>query len=266
MIGFDFPIGYPKAFGQKAGLDNFLDALSSFGEGEWEHFFTKTDDSELVNIHRPFYPRTGKPKGSTSQETQSNSLGIEWPALFRRCELPTSYRNQASPLFWTLGPKAVGTAAICGWREILQPLLTGDRQTFQIWPFAGKLESILQQGHDVVVETYPGEAYSHVGFPEFWSGKTNRQKRRERAQNILGWTKKNDVSVSRQIRDCILDGFGPGTQGEDPFDAIIGLCSMIAVIEGDRPEGPEGFRTVDGIANHEGWIFGQNMPVAGNDG
>jgi len=261
VIGFDFPIGYPQAFGEKAGLGSFVDAVPIFGEGKWEHFFSKTNDANLVSIYRPFYPRTGKPKGSTSEKLHLSALGMQRRDWFRRCELSTSNRDPASPLFWTLGPKAVGTAALCGWQEILQPLLADTNRSFQVWPFEGDLNSILEQGHDVVVETYPAEAYNHIGFPDYWKGKTKQEKRRKRAGDILGWAEKNHVSISEPIRRQIEDGFGAEAKGEDPFDALIGICSMIAVVKGVRPEGPEGFRTIEGIANHEGWIFGQqSMP------
>ncbi len=257
LIGFDFPIGYPKAYGEMTGCARFLDALPNFGNGEWSDFFSKTDDSELVSIHRPFYPRTGKPKGSTSAQKQEDALGILRPELFRRCERRTCYRNEASPLFWTIGAKQVGSAAMCGWEEILQLLIAEENRGFQIWPFEGDLASMTRSGRDIVVETYPGEAYSHIGFPQFWSGKTTQEKRRARASNILNWTENNHVTVSEQILARIQDGFGPESSGEDPFDAVVGMCSMIEVVEGRRREGPEGFRNLEGITNHEGWIFGQ---------
>jgi len=257
LIGFDFPIGYPKAFGERTGCAQFLDALPNFGNGEWSDFFSKTDNSELVSIHRPFYPRTGKPKGSTSVVRHVQALGIERSEQFRRCERRTCYRNEASPLFWTIGARQVGTAAMCGWQEILQPLIREENRGFQIWPFEGDLESITNNDHDVVVETYPGEAYSHIGFPNFWRGKRIQEERRARASNILNWTENNHVTVSGQILARIQDGFGSQPSGEDHFDAVVGMCSVIDVVEGRRREGPEDFRNLGGISNHEGWIFGQ---------
>jgi hypothetical protein len=257
IIGFDFPIGFPETFGLRTGFSGFLDALPNLGRGNWSNFFTKTDDASLVCIQRPFYPRTGKPAGSTSAEKQEKALGIPRSQLFRRCELQTYNRTKASPLFWTIGAKQVGTAAMSGWQEILKPLLDDKQRKFKIWPFEGSLESILKSDCDIVVETYPGEAYNHIDFPKHWKGKRNQSDRKDRAVDILGWMERNGVTAAGPIRSRIEDGFGAGSKGEDPFDAVVGICSMISVVEGKRSEGPKNFRASEALTTYEGWIFGQ---------
>ena len=71
-------------------------------------------------------------------------------------------RGAAEVLFWTLGPKQVGRAAIAGWRDVLIPHLANIR----LWPFAGSLDKLLAAGGAAVVcETYPSEFYGHLGLP-----------------------------------------------------------------------------------------------------
>jgi len=260
VIGFDFPIGYPESYGLQAALHGFLTALPMLGQGVWENFFNKAYEPHEVSIHRPFYPRHGNPQGFTSTDIHAAALGIRWKDLYRVCEKGTDYRNQASPLFWTLGPKAVGTAAICGWREVLQPLLAMPHREFGIWPFEGSLGSILQNRKGAVVETYPGEAYSHIGFPRFWTGKTSRLSRQGRAVDFHRWADKAEVTFSDAVTDEIENGFpqidGQRSErdGEDPFDALVGLCSMMEVVRGAREEGRHPSPAAE---RHEGWIFGQ---------
>ena len=55
------------------------------------------------------------------------------------------------------------------------------------------------------------------------------------------------------LRARLLDGFGPDADGEDPFDATIGLFGMLEVATGRRAEsGP-----LDPcLRDIEGWMLG----------
>ena len=53
--------------------------------------------------------------------------------------------------------------------------------------------------------------------------------------------------------EAIRDGFGPAKDGEDPFDAVVGLFSMLDVIFGYRQDGAPD----DEAAQREGWILVQ---------
>jgi hypothetical protein len=58
----------------------------------------------------------------------------------------------------------------------------------------------------------------------------------------------------------MLNGFGAGGEGEDPFDAIAGLCGMIEVADGRRAEAPD---LAANVRRREGWILGQiDLPLA----
>jgi len=62
------------------------------------------------------------------------------------------------------------------------------------------------------------------------------------------------VIVAPQLAAALKDGFGASPDGEDRFDAVIGLFGMINVILGNRPAGePE----EEAIRKIEGWILGQ---------
>ena len=50
---------------------------------------------------------------------------------------------------------------IAGWREIVVPALR--REQVAIWPFDGELRDLFQKFSLVIAETYPAEAYRHVG-------------------------------------------------------------------------------------------------------
>jgi hypothetical protein len=60
----------------------------------------------------------------------------------------------------------------------------------------------------------------------------------------------------------ILDGFGPSPEGEDPFDATVGLLGMINVSLGYKPPGEPDDKVTRKI---EGWIFGQEQTAGSDD-
>lgn len=259
LVGFDFPIGYPHAYGAKAELTGFLKALPCFGQHEWINFFRKAKTQEELSIHRPFYPRSCPTKGFATREIFTTELEIRWQDMFRECELRTEHRTDASPLFWTLGPKAVGTAAMLGWLEILQPIVRDQNRCFGIWPFEGNLNNLLRERRGVIVETYPGECYNHLGFPRNWSGKRSQQKRKACSKYFQDWQKRANATFSHEVELDLKNGFPARDMrseedGEDSFDAVVGACSMIDVVEGRRAEGNHSSQRLQA---HEGWIFGQ---------
>jgi len=52
----------------------------------------------------------------------------------------------------------------------------------------------------------------------------------------------------------MVNGYGSGKDGEDRFDAVMGLLKMIEVVEKRRPERTE---EATGTADREGWILGR---------
>ena len=250
LTGFDFPIGVPAAFGRRSGFDTFRDALQGFGTGDWHRFHEVAERPADISLHRPFYPRVSS--SSARQLHLLAALGVEsMDALRRQCERATADRYAACPLFWTLGPNQVGKAAIAGWREIVQPAL---RAEALLWPFDGDLASLAARNGPVICETYPAEAYRHVGIRFRAGGSKLRQEDRRDATAALAFRcRDHGIRLDPEMVDALGNGFGSDRYGQDRFDATAGLLGMIEVADGRRPAMPAGTEAPD----WEGWILGQ---------
>ena len=150
----------------------------------------------------------------------------------------------------------MGKAAILGWREVLIPALTSGANRVKVWPFDGPLRSLLKPGHAVICETYPAEMYRHVdiGFSPDES-KTSRESRRRKAAALIGWADAASVELHPDLRAEIEDGFGIAKDGEDRFDAVVGLLGMVNVILGHRSPGEPDDEHARRV---EGWMLGQS--------
>ena len=262
FVGFDFPIGLPLAYAKKTGIEAFMAVLPKLGRGKWQEFYRVAEAPEQINLYRPFYPK--RPGGARHQHLITG-LGMETiNDLRRHCDHPHSGRRAAAPLFWTLGGQQVGKAAISGWKDILAPGLQDPDLEVLIWPFSGRLTDLLQANRIVIAETYPAEIYTHLGIefspshPGGKSGKRNQADRALNAARLLKWAEGTNVSLSASLRSAIKTGFGSSPQGEDPFDATIGLFGMINVLIGRRMAGePED----EQVRRIEGWILGQAQTI-----
>ncbi|MBO23405.1 MAG: hypothetical protein CMM26_13680 [Rhodospirillaceae bacterium] len=254
FAGFDFPLGLPARYAEAAGIRHFAPSLQQFGRGRWSKFYSPAGTSEEINLHRPFYPER---PGGTRHKHLIDALGVaRIDDLRRTCDQPTDLRFAASPLFWTLGSQQVGKAAISGWRDLIAPARR-TRRTLRIWPFDGALPTLLDRPGIVVAETYPGEVYAHLHLR---IGAANKSKRNpadrcEDAAPLLTWAAKAGIELSAALAAEIRDGFGPATDGEDRFDATVGLFGMLNVVFGRRPPGDP---TDPVTRNIEGWILGLN--------
>ena len=144
---------------------------------------------------------------------------------------------------------------------MLVPAARDEGLGLAIWPFDGSLEDVLKPGRTVVVETYPAEFYGHLGvrFPASQRGlRSGKRVSRDRAANaeaLLKWAAEAGVEIDEELRLEIEDGFGDRADGEDRFDAVVGLFGMLNVLLGRRPPGaPDDPQ----IVNIEGWILGQS--------
>jgi len=242
VVGFDFPIGVPSPYAAKCGIASFLELLPQLGWKEWRDFFTPADAPDEITLHRPFYPRTAK-KGSAHQHLV-DGLGVaSMNELRRLCELGRHGRGPAEVLFWTLGPKQVGKAAIAGWREILIPA----RREIRLWPFEGSLEELVTGRGVVVCETYPAEFYGHFGIG---AAKAAADARVVAAPSVTAACADLGIEVDQRLAVEIGRGFA----SEDAYDAFVGLIGMINVILGNRPAAPG---LDPGLLQVEGWILGQ---------
>lgn len=257
FLGVDFPLGLPLAYAERAGITDFLDVLPRLGTGQWADFYRPAESPAEIALSRPFYP--ARP-GHARQQHLLDGLGLErGDDLRRACDRGHARRRPAAPLFWTLGPQQVGKAAISGWRDMIGPALR-ERDDVRLWPFAGPLAELLEQGGIVVAESYPAEFYTHLGlsFPKGPGGHGGKQSPFSRAANahtLLGWAAANPIHLSNELVDLIRNGFGPKASGEDPFDAVVGLMGMLNVLFGRRPAGEPANAATRRI---EGWILGQS--------
>lgn len=256
IAGFDFPIGVPAAYAERAGIEFFLAELPKFGSGDWALFYELAESAGEISLWRPFYP--SRP-GGTSQRALTDGLGVgSMREILRACERGEGRPNACS-LFWTLGGNQVGRAAISGWREVLAPALAQSVMRVTVWPFNGDLNLLLRTSACVIVETYPAEAGLHIGLDlpgRGWS-KRRQSDRQRQGERLLKWAaKRPEVRLSDELGRAIGDGFSPDPSGEDRFDAVVGLLSMIEVVLGHRTDGAVASGAPLKV---EGWIFGQSQ-------
>jgi hypothetical protein len=247
LVGFDFPIGVPEPYASAARIEEFKSLLLELGTGAWADFFTVSRIAADISIHRPFYPFR---PGGTQQAHVLKALGLQHvDDLRRQCERKQSGRRAACALVWTLGANQVGKGAIVGWRDVLAPALRHDKSV-ALWPFDGQLDGLLQPGKIVIAETYPAECYGWF-FSEPLRGKGKLEVRRRIGAHLLSWAINRSVELTAALREEIEVGF---PEGDDAFDAVVGLFGMIEVVTGKRQAGePHDDRT----RRVEGWILGQ---------
>jgi hypothetical protein len=251
LAGFDFPIGVPAVYGRRTGASDFRDLLSVLVGDRWASFSQIATTPEEISVQRPFYPASSR--AGVRQASLLAAHGVEaFDQLRRLCERATALRRAACPVFWTLGGNQVGRGALSGWADIISPMV---REGACLWPFEGSLAELAADGSVVLAETYPGEAYGHVGVA-FKSSESKRRQsdRASKAGRIFEWADDRHVAIAPPVAADIADGFGGRSNGEDRFDALLGLLGMIEVVAGHRLEAtyPTGVSI-----SWEGWILGQ---------
>lgn len=247
LVGFDFPIGIPATYARLAGVREFKRFLRKVDDGAWAEFYSVATARSEISQHRPFYPFS---PGGKKQAHLLKALRVrEIDDLRRECEKKQQDRRAACPLFWTLGANQVGKGAIIGWRDVLAPALRNGRNVVLL-PFDGGLEDLLQRGKIVVVETYPAECYGWF-LSKPLRGKGKLEVRRTVGSHLLRWAETACVGLDSALARTIKEGF---PEGDDPFDAAVGLFGIIEVVTGRRHPGEP---TKDRIRTLEGWILGQ---------
>jgi hypothetical protein len=247
LLGFDFPIGLPEKYADAAGIGSFTVFLDTLGEPPWDQFHLVAAQQDEITLRRPFYP--ARP-GGTRRDHLYDGLQLSAQDLRRRCE-----GTDAEILFWTLGGKQAGKGALKGWQLIAQ----ARRRTpgVAIWPFDGRLPDLLDgSGRIVVAETYPREFYRRIDPPAARWSKRRQSDRLALLSGITEWANVLGVTWEAAIRDRVRGGFSAGTEGEDEFDAVIGLLGMIAVVTGTIRTGEPSSASITTV---EGWILGRTL-------
>jgi hypothetical protein len=246
LAGFDFAIGLPSAYLDRTQFD-FCQLLTAAHSARTQRFLSPVPSLADISPAQPFYQ--AHPRGARHADLL-RALGCDhFIDLLRQCDRKTVTRSRAESVFWTVGARQVGKAALAGWREVVIPLLESGAN---LWPYDGALES-LDGAVLTLAETYPAEAYRHVGMPRTVR-KRAQAGRRAAGAILLDWASRQNVEFASPIRRSIVDGFGDRDSGEDPFDALAGLCGMIEVADGRRAEAPA---ALPSAARREGWILGQ---------
>ena len=254
LLGVDFPLGLPAAYAQQRQITDFVAWLPTAIHGR---FFNVAETAEQISLERPFYPQR---PGGTRQQHLLDGLNLPTVSqLRRRCDHARPDRRAAAPLFWTMGAQQVGKAAITGWRDLLIPWLA--QTAVHLWPFAGPLDHLLRQpGGIVVAETYPAEIYTWLGLGWAAGGKRNQSARQANAERLLAVANTVQVDITEEWQTAVWDGFGTDADGEDRFDAAVGLLGLLLIVCGKRPLFEPTDPTVRRI---EGWILGMNDETVG---
>lgn len=261
LLGFDFPIGVPRAYAELAGIEEFAGWVRGLDPSS--EFFSVSDDVADVSVTRPFFPTRMVRKSPGIKREFRAALGLPESGALRLCDLAHCGRRAASDMFWALGPQAVGKATVTGWRDLVAPALADPARRCAIWPFDGRLGELLDRSDAVIVEAYPADAYLQLGLRMGSRGtaKTRQGDRRVDGRLLLERCFQLGVRPDPELVTQMRDGFGSDRAGEDRFDATVGLLAMIGTIrrsaEPDLPDDP-------GIRRHEGWVFGRHARCPSN--
>lgn len=247
LAAFDFPLGVPAAWASKVGVKRFDTFLRELDHGLWPDFFNVAERTEDIAPARPFYPRRSR-KGVRRHHLVEALEMESFEALYRMCERGTPGRRP-TPLFWTLGASQVGKAAISGWREVILPARAAGAS---LWPFDGRLAALSTRPL-VLCESWPTLASERLEV----SFAPRRSKRRQVDRAAVGQMllkKALPFRFDDALKAELENGFGPTPDGEDPFDALLGLLHMVAIVEGRLPLASRALEPSQ--RRLEGWIAG----------
>ncbi|BCX19298.1 MAG: hypothetical protein KatS3mg117_2980 [Geminicoccaceae bacterium] len=237
LVGVDAPLGLPRAYAEARGIASFRSFLATLASDD--PFWTPVAPPDRPSLARPFYP--ARP-GGARRATLEQGLGLgPFAVHLRRCDRATA----AQCLFWTLGPKQCGRAALAIWRELLLPRLA----RVALWPFDGPLAALLGEPRPIVAETYPGLAYRLLGLPRF--AKSRAADRANRVDRLLELAGELGARLDHALDAEARAGF-TGTR-DHGFDALVGCLLLLAIVEGRLGSG-------DPVPEHalavEGWMLG----------
>ena len=220
-------------------------------------FFRVCETLDEIGPDRPFYPARGM--AGMNRLSHAQALGFaDAGGLMRLCDRATAERPSGAPLFWTLGANQTGKAAIAAWRDMLLPALARGDGSLRLWPFEGPFRGLLAPGVVALAETYPAEAWRHLGIAVRGS-KRQRTVRAAAGPALLDTMVRLRAMPEPALIETIADGFGNDAAGEDRFDSLLGALCVLNVLAGHRPDtAPDD----PWVTAWEGWVLGQTaVPV-----
>jgi hypothetical protein len=245
LAGFDFPIGLPLPYAALVGVTTFPDFLNEIGKKPFHEFARAAATRSEITPYRPFYPQR---PGGTRREHLYVGLGLQSAEIRRLCE-----GNDAETVFWTLGGKQVGKAALAGWQ-----LFAASVEEIRFWPFNGSLDALLSEPNALVVaETYPREFYRYIKSAAPLSAPWSKTRQIDRLlwiPRLLEWAEGLGIRWAPDVLGRVRSGLSPNRNGEDEFDAVVGIVGMIAVLRGTIATGEPDNVAVTTV---EGWILGR---------
>ncbi|MDE2582384.1 MAG: hypothetical protein KGL52_12185, partial [Rhodospirillales bacterium] len=145
------------------------------------------------------------------------------------------------------------------WRDLLLPALAaGGAAAPLLWPFAGRFRALLAPGAIALAETYPAEALRQLDL-RLAGSKRRQADRAALARPLRAAMDRLGAVPERALAVAIADGFGADPAGEDRFDCVLGVLSVLLVLTGARPDtAPDD----PWIQRWEGWVLGQTDPPA----
>ena len=249
LVGFDLPIGLPRSYLALRKIPTFRAFLAQALAGGAADFFEVAEAAAEISPRRPFYPLRAGPRGTVKRDHLAQGIGLPLDALMRACDR----RAGAECLFFTLGPRSVGKAALTMWHELLLPTL--ERETPpRLWPFDGGLADLLAPGRVVFAECWPTLSARRLGLVGPGRSKRSASDRAAMAAVLIDALQAREVDMAPAVRDALLAGLPFGRSGEDAFDALLGLWGMIAVLRGEIGEMQSGL--AQELREAEGWMLG----------
>jgi hypothetical protein len=88
LLGFDFPIGLPRAYARLAKIGDFRSKLKEFDT----RFYTVATQQQEICVDQPFYPMRNK---ECDRQQLLAGLGLAWCDLLRRCDRASETRRAA---------------------------------------------------------------------------------------------------------------------------------------------------------------------------
>lgn len=248
-LGIDAPIGLPRRYAAQIAHTDFPAFLRALAPAD--PFFSVAPSLAEVALSRPFYP--ARPVAGLTRAAHAQALGLGGAeGLSRLCDRATHERPAGAPLFWTLGANQSGKAAISLWRDALCGAAA--HPALRLWPFQGRLHTLLAPGLVALAETYPAQCLRGLGL-RLTGSKRRQADRAGLATDLRAVMRSLHTRPSRALAQALADGFGHDAAGEDRFDSVLGVLGVIAVLRGDLPD----FLPEDPwITRWEGWVLGQS--------